>query len=343
MDIDKNLLEIIKDVSSRMTQAHDIFSAASRDLSMICNRLNKDHSKLKENRKSYPEYSQVRGHKLDLNELQEEIRHICNISADIYEGLKWYFSELDDKWSMPYEEFRELALNFYISNNDFVYEIRKYGIPKSRINENTDCNDNFVFIDNTITKSFEDARIIIDGTDTTYIDDACCYDTFCVLTERTIGGGSNDFFRRWLFQGGCEIDYSFPDFGYTFRGYEDIRFKPGDIGYRIYTDDKTIELCVIVEAPYSIMDCWKLNNRLLKECHNNGDQYTRKIYREGTEDKQDYKIYTIKHGIEIWSPVNILNIINGLSGHLSCIYNKETEYKQLKAWYDDYISKKSEK
>ena len=155
-----------------------------------------------------------------------------------------------------------------------------------------------------ISKSFDDAkRTLWRGTSR-----GMPFGTFYEIIERTLNEISCQDFRYWLFnEDGQLLDYT-------------------------YSDD----------ANHLFRECWELNNRLRDECLENEEAYTKAIYEKKNKGKDCYKIYTLNMEKLIdCLPVSLIRASDpGDRSRVPMISSED--YRSLKGWYDDYISKNQE-
>ncbi len=329
--MDKEIIDRLEDIRNRMVQAHKIFSTAAYDLSTAIESLDEE---FKDNLESYAkEADAFEPYKDDtIDSIITDMEISIDYIYDLLEGAKWYLSKQNGE-SMSFDEFKTLALNFSPKSTDLIYEIKRYDILNSD-------SSKFDIGRTGISKSFDDAkRTLWRGTSR-----GMPFGTFYEIIERTLNEISCQDFRYWLFnEDGQLLDYTYSDdANHLFRGFDTVRFKPGEIVLFINHQYKTIEPCVIVEPPYTITECWELNNRLRDECLENEEAYTKAIYEKKNKGKDCYKIYTLNMEKLIdCLPVSLIRASDpGDRSRVPMISSED--YRSLKGWYDDYISKNQE-
>lgn len=330
--MDKKIIEKLEDIRNRLVQAHKIFSSAAYDISVTIESLDEE---FKDNMESYVEEADLLYFRDDdyiINTPISRMESMIDSIHDLSEGAKWYISEQNGE-SMTFDEFKTLAMDSSPKNTDLIYEINRYVAFNS---------DSYKFdgARTGISKSFDDAKITLwrDSIDV-------CGGTFYEIIERTLDNFSYKDFRYWLFnEYGQLLDCAYSESAsHLFRGFETVRFKPGEIVFFINRRDKTMEPCIIVELPYTIAQCWKLNNRLRDECLENEEIYTKAIYEQNIKGKDSYKIYTLngKRLIDC-PPISLHPDPIFEYGYMRMTDISFEDSKSLKEWYDDYISKNQE-
>lgn len=326
--MDKKIIDRLEDIRNRMIQAHKIFSKAAYELSVTIESLDED---FKDDLESYAkEADSVEPDRDDtIDSILTDIEITIDYIYDLSEGAKWYLSE-QNRESISFDEFKALALDSPRKSNNLIYEIKRYDIFNSGPSK-------FDVARTGISKSFDDAkRTLWRGTSV-----GSRFGTFYEIIERTLNEIGCQDFRSWLFnEYGHLLDYAYSkDANQLFRGFETVRFKPGEIVLFINHQYKTIEPCVIVEPPYTINECWELNNRLRDECLENEEVYTKSIYEQKIEGKDRYKIYilNVEKLIDCF-PVSLIRA-SGPGDRSRIPMIPSEDYRSLKGWYDDYISK----
>lgn len=326
--MDKKIIDKLEDIRNRMIQAHKLFSLAAYDLSTAIESIDEG---FKDDLESYVKgadaFEPYRDDTID--SIITEIETTIDYMSDLSEGAKWYLSEQSGE-SISFDEFKALALNSSPKSTELIYEIKQFGIF------NSNGSSKFDVARTGMSKSFDDAKR------TLWRSTSICGE-FYEINERTLNeiiGGQE--FRYWLFNKyGHLLDYAYSkDANHLFRGFDTVRFKSGEIVLFINHQYKTIEPCVIVETPYTITECWEFNNRLRDECLENEEIYTKAIYEQKIEGKDCYEIYTLN----IEKPIDCLPVCliraSGPGDRSRIPMISSEDYRSLKGWYDDYISKK---
>lgn len=327
--MDKKIIDRLEDIRNRMVQAYNIFSSAAFDLSTAIESFDEE---FKDDLESYVKDAYGFEPHGDLCKMETTIDYIHNLS----EGVEWYLSEQNGKL-ISFDEFKVLALYSPKKNFDFVYETNRCEIF------NSDSSFEYVFSKTGISKSFDDAQRAIwrdtkdAGTNS--------YGTFYEIIERPFNEKLplNEFgcenFRYWLFnEYGQMLDYSYFEVAnHLFRGFETVRFKPGEIVLFINDQHRTLEPCIIVEPPYTITECWKLNNRLRDECIENEGVYTKAMYEKQIKGKDCYKIHTLNLGNIDCLPVRLIRA-SKFGDRSSMPRISSEDYRSLKVWYNNHIS-----
>lgn len=329
--MDKKIIDRLEDIRNRMIQAHKIFSTAAYELSVTIESLDDD---FKDDLESYAKDADSFEPDRDdtIDSIITEIETTIDYISDLSEGAKWYLSEQSGE-SISFDEFKALALNSSPKSTELIYEIKQFGIFNSNVSSKFDVART------GMSKSFDDAKRTL-WRSTSNTGRRLCGE-FYEIIERPLNEIGYQDFRHWLFnEYGQMLDYAYSnDAIHLFRGFETVRFKSGEILLFINNQYKTLEPCVIVELPYTIAECWELNNRLRDECFENEEAYTKAIYEQKIEGKDCYKIYTLNGGKLIdCLPVSLIRASN--PGDWSRIPMISSEnYRSLKGWYDNYISK----
>ena len=335
--MDKTIIDRLEDIRNRVIQAQEMFSLANNDLLVALEGLDED---FKSNLKFYvKDDDYFEQYDEDTDTIVAEMFILENSIDNLSKGIKWYLAEQNDE-SMTFEEFKALALASKKQSADLVYEVKKYRIE----NRLQDAPSPMMYdlMGTGISKSLYDARIAI-FKEKRYIGNYECGIFYEIIEKRFNSIGDYHYVRRWLINGLGEIlDYlDSDDSRYLFRGYETVRFKSGEIVLCINYRNNTVEPCVVIESPYTIVDCWELNNRLRDECHENGKAYTKGVYEQKIKGKDCYQIHTISgKTYDDCSPISLLRINKPRYIPNEWCYEPSSEqYKYLKTWYDDYISK----
>ncbi len=333
--MDKKILDKLENIRERMIQAHKTFLSSAYDLSVAVESLDEE---FKDDLESYVKdadsFEPYRDDTIDsiISEMESTLVYI----QDLSEGLKWYLTEQNDE-PMTYEKFKALAMGTKQQDAELIYKINQYGIFNSD-------SSKYDVLRTGISKSFDDAKRSI-WRHISYLGEESC-GVFYEIIERPLNNIGCNGLRYWMFdEYGEELESAYSvDEGHLFRGVEPVRFRPGEIVLFINRQYKTIEPCVVVESPYTISECWELNNRLRKECLENEEAYTKSVYEKNIEDKDCYQIYTLSgKKCEDCPPISLLQAKKpGNRRSLMPTISSE-DYRSLKAWYDDYISKESEK
>lgn len=332
--MDKKIIDRLEDIRNRVIQAHKTFSTAAYNLAMAIDSLDEE---FKDDLESY--VKDADGFEPDdtIDSIIGEMETMIGYIQDLSEGAKWYLAEQNDE-PITFEEFKALALAPKKQIADLIYEINEYRIF------NSDSSLRYDVLKTGISKSFDDAKRTIWRHISDLGKQSC--GMFYEIIERPLNNIGCNEFRYWLLdEYGKELECAYSvDEGHLYRGDETVRFRPGEIILFINRQYKTIEPCVVIESPYTISECWELNNRLKKECIENEEEYTKAVYEKNIEDKDCYQIYTLSgRKYEDCPPVSLLQASK--PGNRRSLMPKisSEDYRSLKTWYDDYISKKSEK